>query len=611
MRRFALLLVLTGGLAGGALNLAQQRGGQDRGPLPPASPEFRIIPPNGATFAPGQRFDIRIEADNLPGVPEQYSFEINGRDEKRNIFGSQNFATFPSPAAAGRPAGTGLNGGVIRRNWSLDRPGRYSVSATLELADGAKLTAKSTFDIAALSPTPERARNIILFIGDGMGVAQRTAARIASRGIVGGKAQGLLFMDQMEANGFVMTSSLDALVTDSSPGAAGYATGNKSLNNWHGVFPDNNGPITGNPATLDRNPDAARAYFDNPKVENIAEFLQRTQRMSTGVVSTVAVTDSTPGSFSSHAIRFAQTGIAEQMLLSAGHSVILGGGSRYFLPAGHPHLKNIPSSRSDSRNLVEEFQKAGFTFVSTATELQKAGKVPKLLGFFHGAEMSSRYDRMHANKGINASKEAVGEFPDQPNLETMTQYAINVLSQNSNGFFLMVEGGSIDREYHRMDPNRAIYETIELDNAIGVALAWASQRGNEDTLIIVTADHETSGLALTGVLENGRIAGRAFPDYRDADHDGFPDTMQPDVSMEFSFAKEANPPRGTRNHEYPRNLLELNPSTTVTPQRGGPQSGHSAVDVFIAAHGPGSRLFGSVMDNTEVFFKILRALGER
>ena len=127
-------------------------------------------------------------------------------------------------------------------------------------------------------------------------------------------------MDQLETTGLVMTSSLDALVTDSSPGAGAWATGNKSSNNWHGVFPDNTGPLTASPATLDRNREAAAPFLDNPRVENIAEYLQRTRRMSTGVVSTVAVTDSTPGAFSSHSIRYAQTAIAEQML-SAGHSV--------------------------------------------------------------------------------------------------------------------------------------------------------------------------------------------------------------------------------------------------------------------------------------------------
>ena len=277
-----------------------------------AEATLRVIPPSGATFAPGQRFDVRLEGDDLRAQPGQFTIEVNGRDQKREIFGTEEFKIFPAPQTGRGANNSGtLNGGVIRRNWSLERPGKYEIKATLTTADGKKLTATSTFEVETLQPAANRARNVILFIGDGMGPAIRTAARIVSKGVEGGRARGLLEMDQMETQGLVMTSSLDALVTDSSPGAGAWATGNKSINNWHGVFPDNNSPTTAIASTLDRSAEAAAPFLDNPRVENIAEFLQRTRRMSTGVVSTVAVTDSTPGAFSSHAIRYAQTSIAE------------------------------------------------------------------------------------------------------------------------------------------------------------------------------------------------------------------------------------------------------------------------------------------------------------
>jgi alkaline phosphatase len=497
----------------------------------------------------------------------------------------------------------------MRRTWSFNKPGKYVLTASLIQADGTRLTARSTIEILRLEPAAKTARNIILFVGDGMGQVQRTAARIVSKGIDGGRARGLLEMDQMDTFGLVMTSSLDALVTDSSPGASAWATGNKSLNNWHGVYPDNNGPVTA-PApasTLDRNPQAAVPYLDNPRVENIAEILQRTRRMSTGVVSTVAVTDSTPGSFGSHAIRYAQNAIAAQ-LLQSGHSVILGGGAKYFVPKGDPILKNVESARPDSRNVVDEFKKAGFTFVSNATELRAAGGAEKLLGLFHGGDFASRYDRMRAASGIAAGKEAVGQFTDQPSLEAMTEQALQVLGKNPNGFFLMVEAGSIDRELHRLDPNRSIDEVIELDKAIGVARAWSAKRGKEDTLILVTADHETSGLVLTGVNENGRASSRSFPNYVDKEGDGFPDSFQPELSLTFDFASSFNPPRDNRVYDLPRNLRDLNPSTTMNAGVGG-VAGHSAVDVPIGAQGPGASLFNGTMDNTEIFFRMLRALG--
>jgi alkaline phosphatase len=583
-----------------------------------AQRELRILPPTGATFAPGQRFDIRLEADELQAPPRQFSIEINGRDEKRELFGMDEFKTFepPTPITRGARRKPGVSGGLTHRNWSFERPGKYEITATLTQADGTKLAAKSTIEVLAIQPQANRAKNIILFVGDGMGPTQRTAARIASKGVENGKAKGLLEMDQMETIGLVMTSSLDALVTDSSPGASAWATGNKSDNNWHGVYPDNNNTVSvASVSTLDRNPELAPPFLDNPRVENIAEFLQRTQRMSTGVVSTVAVTDSTPGAFSSHSHRYAQTAIAEQML-SSGHSVILGGGSRYFLPEKSPLLKNIPSARVDNKNVVDAFKKAGYTFASTTAELKAAARSDKVLGLFHGVELTSRYDRMRAQAGNNAAKEAVGDFPDQPTLEFMTQVALNVLSRDSDGFFLLVEGGSIDRELHRLDPARSLYEVIELDKAIGVARAWASERGHEDTLILVTADHETSGLAITGVNEKGRPSGRSFPTYEDKNFDGFPDSLEPELAMTFDFAsviitQNSPDPRGLpRYYDLPRNLRDLNPTTTLTPPPGG-TGNHSAVDVPIAARGPGANLFNGTMDNTEIFFRMLRAIKEK
>jgi alkaline phosphatase len=576
-----------------------------------AEPTLRVIPPTGATFAPGQRFDVRIEGDDLRGMPGSFTFEVNGRDQKREIFPSEEFKTYPAPPVGrgATPAST-VNGGVTRRNWALDRPGKYELNATLTTIDGKKLTATSTIEVETIQPISNRARNVILFVGDGMGGTIRTAARILSKGVEGGKSRGLLEMDQMETMGLVMTSSLDALVTDSSPGASAWATGNKSINNWHGVFPDNNSPIVALASTLDRSRQAALPFMDNPRVENLAEYLQRTRRMSTGVVSTVSVVDSTPGAFSGHGIRYGQVALAEQMV-SAGHSVILGGGAKYFLPEGHPLLKNVPSARTDGRNLVDEFREAGFQFVSTAAELEHAARYDKLLGFFHGSDMASRYDRMRAKTGNSAAKEAVGQFPDQPTLELMTRQALNVLGKNNNGFFLMIEAGSIDRELHRMDPNRAVDELIELDKAIGVARAWVADRDRDDTLIILTSDHETSGLAITGVNEDGRPSIRSFPTYEDKNFDGFPDDFRPDLAVTFDFSSTFNPPKDSRVYDLPRNVRELNPTTSIPPgQVAAPVAGHSAVDVYINAKGPGATLFTGVQDNTEIFFKILRALGE-
>ena len=162
-------------------------------------------------------------------------------------------------------------------------------------------------------------------------------------------------------------------------------------------------------------------------------------------------------------------------------------------------------------------------------------------------------------------------------------------------------------------PIAPIDELIELDKAIGIARAWVADRDRDDTLILVTADHETSGLAITGVNEKGRPSGRSFPNYQDQNFDGFPDDFQPELSVTFDFSSAYNPPKDSRVYDLPRNLRELNPTTNVPPGQigGGGAAGHSAVDVQISARGPGAGLFGGVQDNTEIFFKILRALGEK
>ena len=574
-----------------------------------------LIPPAGSTFSPGQRFDVRLQADEIRGKPQRYSVLINGRDVTRELFGAADFQTFPLLDADGRPTAP-VGGGITRRDWSFNQPGTYRMSATLTDSDGSVLSAEVNVEVLPIAPEPRAAKNIILFIGDGMGVAQRTAARILSKGLTAGRFNGRLEMDTFEANGFVMTPSRDSLVTDSSPSAAAYATGNKGDNSGHGVFSDNTGPGGGR-ATPRNNAAAAvmiqsglvPTFVDNPRVENIAELLRRTRRMSIGLVSTFSLTDSTPGAFSSHTYgRYFNSQIAEQVF-SSSPEVLLGAGTRYFVPNGNPLLGNFASQRNDARNIVEEFKQRGYTLVSTAAELRSVKEPGKLLGLFHPAQMASRLDRMESRRGNANARTAVGQFPDQPDLELMVEKALDVLSRNRDGFFLMVEAANIDRSLHRHDPVRAIYDTIELDRAVGVAKRWA--RSRNDTLIVVTGDHETAGLVLPGVVENGRLVSRfeagsvGFTNYEDRDGDGFPDVPNASRGLALDFGTfgraEPNPPDA-----LPRDLSDLNPDASREPV---PTYGeHTATDIFIAASGPGSRLFTSVMDNTEVFFKMLQAL---
>ena len=160
------------------------------GPRAWAEPTLRIIPPPGAMFAPGQRFDIRIEGDDLRGQPGLSRLKSTDATRNARSSGPRNSKrTLLRRSGRGATTSTTLNGGVTRRNWSLERPGKYEIKATLTTVDGKKLTATSTIQVETLQPTPNRAKNVILFVGDGMGPAIRTAARIISKGVEGGRTR--------------------------------------------------------------------------------------------------------------------------------------------------------------------------------------------------------------------------------------------------------------------------------------------------------------------------------------------------------------------------------------------------------------------------------------
>ena len=185
---------------------------------------------------------------------------------------------------------------------------------TATQADGQTVTARGNFDVvpfsAALGP---KVKNIIILLGDGMGAAQRTAARIVKGGYAQGKVIEPLAMDTFPATAMVKTASLNSVVTDSSPGMTSYVSGNKNNNNEEGVFPDD---------TVDA--------FDNPRIEYLSEYLHRTQGKALGVVTTADVFDATPAGNAVHTSnRRAGTGIVDQYLDDRGLSgltVLLGGG---------------------------------------------------------------------------------------------------------------------------------------------------------------------------------------------------------------------------------------------------------------------------------------------
>jgi len=511
---------------------------------------------------------------------------------------------------------------------------------------------------------------VIIMLGDGMGAAHRTAARLVRFGATNGDPNGYLAMDGFPGTGLVSTHSLNSIVTDSAPGMACYTTGNHAQNGQEGVYPAH----MANP-------------FYYPRVEYISEYLHRTKGTSTGIVSTADIEDATPAANAVHTgNRNAGQGIVDQYFDerdNTGLAVLMGGGRRWFLPSTEfassrstsndyaalpPDLVaawNAPAGAVDKdRNVLADFQNAGFTYVSTASELSGAGAPDKLLGLFGYGNMNVALDKIAKRR--NPSQQGIVDdyhAPDQPMLDEMTDAAIRVLSRNRRGFFLMVEGAHIDKQSHLMDAERAVGEVIEFDRAVGVARDWADKLG--DTIVIVVADHECSGFSIIGALQGG-VANVAalpsdaqnvnpdptfknqparlqavgvydaagFPKY-DIQPDGYPKTY--DVDGKILFGYGANGDRYetwmTRRLTVIDSLLPGNiksdlagkgysgsPLQRSTDQSGffirgqapGDQAVHTASDIPISAYSTGSdswRSFVGVQKNTDVFFKLMQALG--
>lgn len=292
--------------------------------------------------------------------------------------------------------------------------------------------------------TQVKAQNIILLIGDGMGEGQRTAARWYSVGL-----NGKLAMDQLSTQGLANTASADNPITDSAASATAMATGVKTNNGVIGM---------------------------DPEYRVLETILERAKMhgMAVGLVTTVQVTHATPAAFSAHVPSRSMTEAIALQLLSTGVDVILGGGEDDFLPPSTNGCYPGSGKRDDDRDLIEEAVSAGYTYVCDAKGFAAVhtDETTRLIGLF-------------ADGGL--------QRPYTPSLAQMTEMAIAILSQDPNGFFLMVEGGQIDWACHAQDAENAIGDTLGFDQAVALAVEFALKE--PPTLVIVTADHETGGMS--------------------------------------------------------------------------------------------------------------------
>ena len=545
-----------------------------------------VYPLDRATILAGSPFDFKVELGKQVKA-EDIKITVNGQDYKTVLGGEAKFVELEKGKED-----KALGSAIILRGLTIAAPGEYKVEVSA--GDEKKSV---TWNVYGTGTAP-KAKNVIFLIGDGLSVAHRTAARIMSKGMTEGKANGRLNMDDLDRMAFIGTSATDSITTDSANTMSAYMSGHKGAINSLGVY-------------ADRTPDT----LDDPRVETLGEALRRQTAKSIGIVTTSELQDATPAAVVSHTRRRDDKAEITGMLFDVKPDVVLGGGSAYFLPQA-----TAGSKRKDDKDYVKMFQDAGYKLATDKTELSAAAGANdgKILGLFHTGNMDTTLDREFLKKGT------VGKFPAQPGLVEMTKVALDTLSKNQEGFFLVVEAANIDKMTHPLDNERAVVDTIEFDKAIGVAKEFAAS--NPDTMIVVTGDH-THGITIVGTVDDTvegtdmreKVAGRGFTNYVDANNDGYPDNI--DVSKRLAMFVSNYPD----HYETFRPKLE-NPFTpavqnekkdfvaneaykdvpgAVFVQGNLPKSqasgAHTVDDVVLQATGPGAEGFKGYMEQSDVY----------
>lgn len=464
---------------------------------------------------------------------------------------------------------------------------------------------KDLKEVLARKPITRPARNIILFIGDGMGISTVTAARIyegqsASRD----GATNKLAFETLPNVALSRTFSDDSLVTDSAPSASAMMSGVKSRN----------GTINVSSVVPEQDCDMGLRNQTTTLAE-LAEDIG----MSTGAVTTTRITHATPAAVYAHSAGRDWEGgtplkssertpdgckdIATQLVEwphGDGLEVAMGGGRERFLPkeVADPEEAGQTGARLDGRNLVDQWLKrypADGAFVSNSRQLQEIdpARTRHVLALFNRDHMKYELDRKQDPAG-------------EPSLAEMTRKAIDILSRNRKGYFLMVEGGRIDHAHHAGNAARALADTVAFDDAVAAAMAKTNR---QDTLIIVTADHSHTltisgypprGMSILGVVTNQEgkpSVGLDGKPYTILSYANGPGAEPPVLDQEQKPVLDA--PRQTRENltgkdtKTPDFLQQsLIPLTSET---------HGGEDVAIFASGPWAHLFAGVVDENYIF----------
>jgi alkaline phosphatase len=301
-----------------------------------------------------------------------------------------------------------------------------------------------------------RIKNVIILVPDGCSQSVQTLARWYS-----GKP---LQVDEMMV-GTISTYSTDSVITDSSSAATAFATGYKTTNGFVSVGPAGDSVLS----TLETPPEELQ-------YSPLATVLEgsKLQGKATGLVATSRVTHATPAAFAAHVDnRDNETEIMEQMVYED-IDVVFGGGSGYLVPVVEG------GKRTDGENLTQVLLDRDYQLVDTRDEMSSL-TTGRAWGLFASSHMASDINRPFL-------------APDQPSLADMTGKAIELLSQDKDGFFLMVEGSQVDGGTHANDPIYAVTEFLAFDEAVKVAVDFAEKDGH--TLVLAFPDHNTGGMTI-------------------------------------------------------------------------------------------------------------------
>jgi alkaline phosphatase len=470
-------------------------------------------------------------------------------------------------------------------------------------------------------PQPRRrARNVIFFVGDGMGVSTITAARVFSVGVA-----GELVVDQFPYTALSRTYSEDSITPDSAPTMSAMMSGVNTNQSVIG-FAEGTEP---NDFNKDGDGDPSWTLLE----------LAKARGMRVGVVSTAQVTHATPAATYAHinqrnnendiALQALPTAATYNRRLGKGIDVLMGGGRRFFVPNGVFDEEGGAGSRTDGRNLRAEFQAAGYTYVwnQAGFNALSASSLP-VLGLFERGHMEYEYDRPT-------------DLGGEPSIAEMTTKSISLLQQSSrrgnDGYFLMVEAGRIDHAHHEGNAFRALTDTVALDDAIGAALSMVDLR---DTLIVISADHShvfnISGYPMRPLQELPYPVKSYAPDYATSitrGHGIFDvvfDLDQATGHVSESPDRDGVPytTLGYLNGPGYRGVPRVDPRADTAPGRQGAipngpwhqayfqeaavplgSETHSGEDVAIYAAGPYADLVRGTVKNTHIFHVMKIALG--